>query len=264
MAIFNNVREQQVWPRDTAESNKGSFISSSDSTVTRGSESDPSDSETEDTRATQTESGQLLSIITNTISSLLGLSLVIQKSSRGSKFARFSREGEYSTQHDSLYIQDRFPHVPSNQRLVERLAGANGRRRQWLSYRKRHRDKLAAGSGDTVEPQAGAGAAMSTAASEVQNNYLPEASILASFVARSSLLSATTATPFRNTGLVSLEEESQIAASETTSYLDSQHSTYEDGHLHTPSAPSEVETGMPFECPYCFAMVVVKNLRAWR
>jgi hypothetical protein len=189
---------------------------------------------------------------------------VIQRSSRGNKFARSSREGEYGIQHDSLYIKDRFPHVQSNQRLVERLARANARRRQWLSYRKHHRDKLAAGHEDNVAPQAGAGAAISVVVPEVRNNYLPEVSTLASSLSRSSLFSATTATSLRDTGVASLEEESQIAASETTSYLDSQHSTYEDGHLHTPPAPPDVGTGLPFECPYCFAMIIVKNVRAWR
>ena len=41
-----------------------------------------------------------------------------------------------------MYVRDKFPWAAENQPLVQRLGKANAQRRQWLSYRRRHREKL--------------------------------------------------------------------------------------------------------------------------
>ena len=270
LEILRNVREQRVWHSGATESfdssddaEDASFMSDSDSTTTN--ESHGHEAQTPSEPETSTELGELYSITVNAISSLFRLSLLIQKSSRGIKFAKSSREGEYDTQHDSLYIQDRFPYISSNRPLVERLGKANARRRQWLSYRKRHRDKLAEANPieniSTGHPSGGSNFPLE------EREGWPYAAIssLGSSAARQSRLSSTTATSVQDSQLPKIEEEYQVAASETTSYIDgTQSSLFEEGKLFVPQAPLEVETGQPFECPYCFSIVTVRGLRAWR
>ncbi|MCJ1442626.1 MAG: hypothetical protein MMC23_003123 [Stictis urceolatum] len=49
---------------------------------------------------------------------------------------------KYDTLFDVMYVRDKFPWAAENQPLVQRLGKANAQRRQWLSYRRRHREKL--------------------------------------------------------------------------------------------------------------------------
>ena len=77
------------------------------------------------------------------ITSPLKLSMFIRKSTRGNKFGRSSTAQKYETQYDILHVRDRYPFASENTVLIERLGKANAQRRQWLSYKKRHREKLA-------------------------------------------------------------------------------------------------------------------------
>ncbi|KAL8654301.1 MAG: hypothetical protein Q9210_001582 [Variospora velana] len=90
-----------------------------------------------------TESQVLFSSILEAIASLLKLSMFIRKSTRGNKFAKSSRAQKYETQYDINHVRDRFPSASQSPHMVERLGKANAQRRQWLSYQRRHREKLA-------------------------------------------------------------------------------------------------------------------------
>ena len=69
--------------------------------------------------------------------------MFISRSTRGNKFAKSSTAQKYETQYDIGYVRDRFPMASKTSYLVERLGKANAQKRQWLSYRRRHREKLA-------------------------------------------------------------------------------------------------------------------------
>lgn len=70
------------------------------------------------------------------------LSIVIQRSSRRDKFARSSRERPYFTYFDTNHVREMFPYARDNVSLVGKLGKANAQRRQWLSYRRHHHEKL--------------------------------------------------------------------------------------------------------------------------
>ena len=90
-----------------------------------------------------TESELLYQSISEAITSLLKLSMFIRRSTRGKKFSKSSTAQKYETQYDIIHVRDRYPHAADNPILIERLGKANAQRRQWLSYKKRHREKLA-------------------------------------------------------------------------------------------------------------------------
>ena len=91
-----------------------------------------------------TESRYLHLLVDEAITSLLRLSVQIHKSSRKAKFAKSSVDKRYATGPDINHARDFFPHLDTsgNVALAEMLGQANAQRRQWLWYRRRHRQKL--------------------------------------------------------------------------------------------------------------------------
>jgi hypothetical protein len=91
-----------------------------------------------------TESGDLHLLVDEVITSLLRLSVQIHKSSRKPKFAKSSIDKSCATGPDISHVRDFFPHLDTtgNIALAEKLGNANVQRRQWLWYRRRHRQKL--------------------------------------------------------------------------------------------------------------------------
>ena len=67
---------------------------------------------------------------------------MIQKSTRRAKFGQSSKNGPYDAQAEISHIQQAFPRTTRYPNLVQKLGKANAQRRQWLYYRKRHRERL--------------------------------------------------------------------------------------------------------------------------
>ncbi|KAI9652012.1 MAG: hypothetical protein M1831_007253 [Alyxoria varia] len=135
--IIDEEREQESWYAGPWR--KPDRPEEDDSDSESDTESDDSDEQS----TLVTESSQLGLIVKDVIASLLKLSLVITKLSRRAKFTRSSREAPYDTRQDILHAYEMFPHASENTRLMEKLGKANAQRRQWLSYRQKHREKLA-------------------------------------------------------------------------------------------------------------------------
>lgn len=108
--------------------------------------------------------------------------------------------------------------------LVERLGKAISRRRQYLKYRETHAAKMA--------------------------QRLDEENT-------TTVRSETTATAL----LVQSEpQEDSRSVSSESSYATSTGSAHK---ARMPSMPKEARAGLPFECPYCRTIEVVKNTHAW-
>ena len=146
--IVSGARAQQIWSSlDVAGAfSDGEFSDNEESE--RFSQNEPGSSigspsvSSDQLSKPMTESTVLYDSTLESITSLLKLSMFIRKSARGNKFSRSSKE-KYETQFDILHVRDKFPYSAQNSRLIEHLGKANARRRQWLLYRKRHREKLA-------------------------------------------------------------------------------------------------------------------------
>ncbi|KAK4695715.1 hypothetical protein P7C71_g2080, partial [Lecanoromycetidae sp. Uapishka_2] len=140
--IVSGSRSQQTW---TSSNESGSLDFSDDEDSDEDDEDDDLATETSSgaSSAPTTESHLLYHSILEAITSLLKLSMFIRRSARGNKFVRSSAAQKYETQYDIIHVRDRYPYASENTFLIERLGKANAQRRQWLSYKKRHRDKLA-------------------------------------------------------------------------------------------------------------------------
>lgn len=214
----------------------------------------------------ETESNQLYIAITEAITSLFKLSMFIRKSTRGNKFAKSSAEKKYETQPDIMHVRDIFPFASHTPGLVERLGKANAQRRQWLSYRKRHREKLGVSS-LSEDRSAGLEDVQSTVGSGIyykeKHGEAPLSTVTPTMGIKSATidLSSTEATTFYGTG-PDIEDSSESGYSETscnTSGL----SDSEDGVTYVPQPPPESEGQNPFECPYCYTILTISSVNAW-
>jgi hypothetical protein len=271
------VRKQDTWcPND----NQQYFKSFSDETFSDEAFSDDGDGqdnntpnerdEDEDmlsrlTTEQATEPGQLYIFIVEAITSLFKLSMFIRKSTRGNKFAKSSAEKKYETQPDILHVRDRFPFVSHNPGLMDRLGKANAQRRQWLSYKKRHREKL----GTTRSPEDrtdGLQDFHSTIGSAIQNTEaVPRATARSGGVRSTATdLSSTEASTFygRSLSRQDVEDRSEAGYSET-SYNTSGLSETEDDTTYVPQPPPGSQDENPFECPYCYTILTISNITVW-
>ncbi|KAI9790139.1 MAG: hypothetical protein M1816_005339 [Peltula sp. TS41687] len=250
-SLVAREREQQTWYT--------SDLISSDDTE---NDSNASESEFElDTSdgdpVLMTESSQLGLIISDVIGSLFKLSIIIQKSSRQAKFVKSSREKPYDTRFDVLHVQECFPFAASNSSLVEKLGKANAQRRQWLSYRRRHRDKLSFSTGSMDRFTSDSQSQLSSdlySQNDSSSSCGPQSSVTAD--------SSTVATTFHEAQLPHYDPNVEEEASET-SYSTSAVSGLGGESIFIPRLPSESAERKPFECPFCFMVISLESLRSW-
>ncbi|KAL8907441.1 MAG: hypothetical protein Q9207_001411 [Kuettlingeria erythrocarpa] len=224
---------------------------------------------TDDHTASTSESQMLYSSIVESITSLLKLSMFIRRSTKGNKFAKSSRAQKYETQYDINHVRDRFPFASRWPHLVDRLGKANAQRRQWLSYQRRHREKLAVpaaldkdGTSFGQDPDVGQkdeGPQPRAWAREGR----PEASVWTDEQRDPySTLSSTKASTFYQANEQPREtidsDRSETSTSET-SFGDV------DSEINlVPQPPLEAADQNPFECPYCFSIITIAGSGAWR
>jgi hypothetical protein len=237
-------------------------------------DSDSEDSESESGFCTPdedsvlvTESSQLSLIISDTIASLLKLSIVIQKSSRQAKFAKSSREKQYDSQFDVLHVKEIFPYVANNDTLVAKLGKANAQRRQWISYRRQHRQRL---SLKTDAPGGHMSDSRSLAPTDLYSQGEQRTNV-ASSVSFSSRGPQGSATADRSTVATTFNEGLQIARPERTAGEEASETLYSASSVSgenkervlVPQPPPESTDGKPFECPFCFSVLCVESLQSW-
>lgn len=265
--IFSGARTQQVW---TLSDDTSSFDFSEDEDsdeedegnglVTEGSSCGSSGS--------PTESHLLHHSILEAITSLLKLSMFIRKSARGNKFARSSAAQKYETQYDIIHIRDRYPHASENTFLIERLGKANAQRRQWLSYKRRHRDKMALTAyPDIQDPNAERMPYSEVDTSTNLQENAEEKDLSSSIQSRErkgdlpTVLSSTKASTFYQRD----DPGSQVSETDVsgTSYSESRFGGNGQESNLIPQPPHESADENPFECPYCFSIITVTGNYSW-
>lgn len=273
--IVSGARAQQIWSSlDVAEAfSEGGFSENEESE--RFSENEPessigipSDSSDQFSKP-MIESTVLYDSILESITSLFKLSMFIRKSARGNKFLRSSKE-KYETQFDILHVRDKFPYSAQNSRLIEHLGKSNARRRQWLLYRKRHREKLAVQTDfHHGEPANEKSFSSSTDLDSPAHtsDLLDRQSLLPPSPNRQdsmTVLSSTVASTFHENSVepYGIEDTSEAGFSET-SYNESQFGGYDQDTLLVPRPPPESIDQSPFECPYCFEIISITGNRSW-
>jgi len=144
---------------------------------------------------------------------------------------------------------------------------ANTKRREFLRYWERHHEKLAASSGTESsdhDPEQRPSRLRYTALDQPRG-ALRDAEV-STEVASSmtpSRLASTKATTYVADLLEKLDLESSIARSET-SYVASVANESSYNGRQIPDPPKESAHGMPFECPYCYTIQVIRHAKHWR
>ena len=258
--IWSGARTQQTWTTSV----ETAFLDLSD--IEDSDEDDSGElpatpSSLDQSSESTTESQLLYQSILESITSLLKLSMFIRKSTRGNKFAKSSTAQRYETQYDIIHVRDRFPFASESPLLIERLGKANAQRRQWLSYKKRHREKLGMSEAPSVKRT------FSSSESDVQAGATtgkdpPGTSILTEDSKKPpTTLSSTQASIFYPHD----DPERVVAENEPseTSYSETRFGDDEQEPNLVPHPPPESADENPFECPYCFSIIVISGIQSW-
>ncbi|PTB56173.1 hypothetical protein M431DRAFT_481612 [Trichoderma harzianum CBS 226.95] len=184
----------------------------------------------------QSEITNILGDIGHIIDCLLRLSITIRNPARHDQFN--SRAGadtvsSYS-EWDMKHIREKFDRLDG--KLVDRLAMAMSRRRQYIKYREEHSKKLAHGLLD--EP--GEGENATTIASSIPKKLKDEENT-AIFTKMDALL----------------DNMSEVSG---TSYANS---IAANNELRVPSIPREYIDG-PFLCPICHTLIIINDRNSWK
>ena len=214
-----------------------------------------------------TESQLLYQSVLEAITSLLKLSMFIRRSARGNKFAKSSTSQKYETQYDIIHVRDRYPFASENPVLIERLGKANAQRRQWLSYKKRHRAKLAMTAYPETETSIIEGTPFSDSETAMHPRGVRKKDDLGSSVWTGehknlpTILSSTKASTFYQRK----EPDRDMAETEQseTSYSESRFGDVGQVINLVPQPPPESADENPFECPYCFSIVIMTENHSW-
>lgn len=200
-----------------------------------------------------TESQDLHLSVNESITSLLRLSIQVHTSSRKAKFARSSVDQEYSIAPDTSHVRDFFPWAAGNERLVTRLGKANAQRRQWLWYRRRHREKLsvdASGPREEHIPVFGGAEPADT-----------ESIAMSTVDDQRSILSITNATTFKSRLTASVLSQSDMPA---TFFGRSSRAIRSEQKLLVPKPPINLVLNQPFLCRYCYNVIEISGKNAWQ
>lgn len=177
-----------------------------------------------------TEVQQLYQSITDTINLLFQISLAIRRPAGHDRLLNIKiNDNSYFEPWARQHVSQKYPEAEDA--LVSRLGTAMARQKSILKYRERHRAKLGKG-------------------------------LLGDMETTSTKLSETVATeiPFDNDHLQFLDTASDSGLSQTsyaTSLMESKMAK------SMPKPPKASSDRNPFECPYCFHVIVVKHKKDW-
>jgi len=159
---------------------------------------------------------------------------------------------------DIKHISEHFPRVPGY--LLERLKKANTKRRQLLRYYQLHHDKLARFV--DLPPQDNLGPP--TTHQIVNHDELSDAYPVPPEGPCTELKPRTTlSTVIPNEMRPEIHDRRSADAGHDGSPTSTQQTTI---HAHVPPPPNfnAAYSGQPFECPYCFTLITLDNMRSWK
>jgi hypothetical protein len=173
-----------------------------------------------------TEMKQLYASIRTAITSLMRISMAIREPAPNSQSRSIDKS--HFERHDVLHVQAKFPTAPEY--LTERLGRAISSRRQYLTYREVHHQKLAKDI-DKLGYEA--------ARTEFTTN-------------------STEATRLQRTDSLNILDDGDDTTSQT-SYATSVNAT-----MRPPNLPREAREKEHYNCPLCFALVAIHTTSAWK
>ena len=221
----------------------------------------------------------LVSDITHIITCFYNFSIAIRNPAPKERLHKIAQIDVSSFAHQDInHIEDKFrPVDPQNsfrvaKYLTKRLGKANTRRRQLLKYYKEHHDTISRHINDPL-PSEGA-----VQSNELTNASKPVTSIAeggnagvletASNIERADTVcittkSQTTVSTVKAELVRTAENERDEDVLSQTSYTSSTNNMM---RIRVPSPPNENAAfgGEPFECPYCFNIIKIRNRQDWK
>lgn len=189
------------------------------------------DSEPEDDDGSEVQ--QIFKGLVNTIDCLFQMSMVVRRPTQHDRFVGIKKADSAPFEpYDQQHVDNKFPRA--EQDIINRLGTAISRRRAGLRYRERHRAKMSKGLNSTLGNQSETG---------------------------STILSDTVATEFEGNQHIQFDESGSNSGVSQTSYA--QTLLESNDRISIPSPPRESADGKPFECPYCFFVITIRDRRSW-
>ena len=259
--IVSGQRAQNQGDLSDAEAFDNEFSDTSDSD---GSQ-DPGSSASG--REPVSELSQLFLAIKEAITSLYKLSVSMRNPTLRGRYAIAASLTPLDASYDIRHVYEKFPHVRSKAWLMEKLGRAITRRREFLRYQEQHREKI---EGNTL-PLTGlderhelADSCRNIEHDEAQSPVIgPIVGAEAHSVGHGQLASTKTTTYVSNLNGETADIQS-IAGRSETSYVSSIAEDDSHGMRQIPDPPKESAKGIPFECPYCFTVVAIKDKKHWK
>jgi hypothetical protein len=183
-----------------------------------------------------TELDQIMESIHENITLLLRLSVSIRNPAPHDRWMKYKlTETSAFEPYDIDHVKSKFPQIGDD--LAERLGRANSMRRQYFKYREEHREKLGAG----LIPDSSKTIAQSTVASSLRREAKLE--------------------DFDVNKAIEDDEMSDSGYTQT-SFATSVGAG--DNKLTIPPLPEGSTFEEPFECPFCFCIIIVTNRQKWK
>lgn len=213
---------------------------------------------------TATELQETMGDVHDIISSLYEISITIRDPAPRDRLLKIAAiDVSHFERWDTMHVEHKFP--LANSTLVKRLACANSKRRQYFKYLEKHHDKLALGAyaHAAYEEPLAPGIEPSELARDKPKERVVEIG------PRSIAASTPTTIATKNTQTTVAtyrEEDKDIFVDDNLSETSSAASegVSEAVQLYIPAPPKGALDSDPFECPYCFEMMKVSSLLAWR
>ncbi|KAI9853576.1 MAG: hypothetical protein M1813_002056 [Trichoglossum hirsutum] len=206
-----------------------------------------------------TEVQQLYMAVVEAVTSLFKLSMSIRSPTPLDRYAKSAKLIPLDSKYDIAHVWQKFPHARSTPWLIIRFGKAITRRRQYLRYRREHREKLGReperkGKDEEVPEAMDKGEAMDAA----EGGFVEATGGMKS-VHTSSSRYLTEATPYNPPDPDITYEDTDGGESETSFAS----SVCEEGKgaLSIPAPPEAFSDKRPFECPYCYTIQAIPDLR---
>ncbi|KAL2061158.1 hypothetical protein VTL71DRAFT_7431, partial [Oculimacula yallundae] len=246
--IATGVRGNKTW--EAGAMSDSSFTSDGESEFS----SDGSDSGSMNEKLETSELDELLSAIKTANSSLMDISIVIRNTPTRDDYVKAAARYSLDSHWDVSHVDAKFgASKRSSDWLIQRLGKSITRRRQYLTYRKEHHEKL---SKDWEAP--------AKVVVVMEDDQEKEET-------RPSTLALTKATTYVEALPAAPKDGSEVGSFETeTSYQQTVAGETQEHLLSVPPPPTEAfegvpfEFGHPFQCPYCWTEQNVKGRNAWK
>ncbi|RMY14107.1 hypothetical protein D0868_01652 [Hortaea werneckii] len=216
-----------------------------------------------------TELSELLSALPNLVSSLFKISMLIRRNTTTDPYIRSiasNPQSSFIPDFDIRHVGDKYPKTLQEPWLQERLGNAISQRRQYLRYRRDHRNRI----GHVEIPRRVSQqdeifqVAQSSSASFRPSLRPPPTECSRPTLASTSASSVAASASIQPISTHDLDEEYAETESRASSFVSSKVSVAGSDMLSVIELQEVCNGATEFECPYCWGIVQARKQRSWK